>query len=141
MKKSIIILCLSVGLLNAKFVRDNTKEVVLDTQSNLIWQDNNESATLSKNWNDAIIYCEALNLGGYDDWHLPNFNELYYLATRDKITPAMESGFVNVVSTLYWSSTSYAVYNGNAWNIDFNDGLDGNNGKSSSYHVRCVREQ
>jgi hypothetical protein len=28
-------------------------------------------------WQDAVSYCDALNLAGHDDWRLPNSGELF----------------------------------------------------------------
>ena len=136
MMRSILILFVAVGVLNAKFIRDDNKEVVLDTQTNLIWQDNE---TISKTWSDAISYCEDLSLGGYDDWHLPNFNELYYLANRDKYKPAINSGFKNIFTGSYWTSTTYANGSSYAWVVYFGNGDDNYDVKDFSYLGRCVR--
>lgn len=112
MKKNILIQLALVGSLacslQADFVRDSANEVVLDTKTNLIWQDNNETLgdTNKKTWADAITYCEALELGGYSDWHLPNINELYNLADRTKYEPAFSGAFTNVQDYFFhWSSS------------------------------------
>ena len=114
-----------------------TRKIVADNNTGLQWQDN---VNTNKNWTDAIAYCEALSLGGHTDWRLPNFNELYYIADRSKSNPAMNSTFQNVVSSLYWSSTTVVGYENNAWNVNFNNGNDNWNNKSNSNYVRCVRD-
>jgi len=124
--------------LQADFIRDNSKEVVLDTKTNLIWQDNNESKTLTKTWSDAITYCEGLELGGYSDWHLPNFNELHSLPDRSKFNPALSSVFTNVVIDGYWSSTSTAGGE-NAWFVNFHYGNGYYGFMTNSQYIRCVR--
>ena len=43
------------------------------------------------------------------------------------------------MSAFYWSSTSNANNPENAWGVNFNNGNDNNNAKSSSYYVRAVR--
>jgi len=138
--RSILILFLAVGVLNAKFIRDDIKEVVLDTKTNLIWQDNSDSKTIKKSWSEAITYCEDLTLAGYSNWHLPNFNELYYLANRDKYNPAMDSGFNNLLNSGYWTSTTYADDSSSAWVVNFNYGHDYDDDKGYDYYVRCVRD-
>ena len=125
--------------LSADFIRDDSKEVVLDTRTNLMWQDNNEAKNNDQNWSDAINYCENLTLGGYNDWHLPNYNELYYLANRSKYNPAIDSAFKNVASSFYWSSTTSASVTSSAWFVNFYYGYDNKNVKSYSFYVRCVR--
>ena len=141
MKRYILGLFLLVSLMKADFIRDNTKEVVLDTRTNLMWQDDSDAKTIKKNLSDAINYCENLTLGGYNDWHLPNYNELYYLADRSKYHPAIDSAFKNVASSDYWSSTTDASYTSYAWGVDFYYYGDGSwLNKSNTYSVRCVRE-
>ena len=140
MMRSILILFLASGVLNAKFIRDNTNKVVLDTKTNLIWQDDSDAKTNSLNWSKAITYCEDLSLGGYNDWHLPNFNELYYLANREKFNPAMDIGFSNVSNSSYWTSTTYANYSSSAWVVYFDNGDDDIYDKGYDFLVRCVRD-
>jgi hypothetical protein len=113
--------------------------VVLDTKTNLIWQDDSNTSTKTQTLTNAIAYCEASTLGGYSDWHLPNFNELYYLANREKFNPALDSGFKYISLNFYWSST-YAGSSSFAWGVYFSNGGGSNNYKASSYSVRCVRD-
>ena len=136
--KSILILLLAVGMLNAKFIRDNNQDMVLDTQTNLVWQDDSDSSTITKSWSDAIAYCEALTLGGYTTWYLPNFNELYYLGNREKFSPAINDGFLNVSKDNYWSSTTY-IDNSGVWSINFNNGKSTKSDKNLEYYIKCVR--
>ncbi len=49
-------------------------EVVTDTATSLMWQ--RKDAGKSMTHKEAVEYCEALKLGGYDDWRLPNIDEL-----------------------------------------------------------------
>jgi hypothetical protein len=139
--KNIVSLLLLVSLANGDFLRDEIKEVVLDTSTNLMWQDDNRTIGDSnkKNWNDAISFCQNLNFAGYDDWYLPNFNELYALADRSKYNPALSDVFENVVSSTYWSSTTYASNTSNAWYVYFYYGNDNYNAKTYTNYVRCVR--
>jgi hypothetical protein len=133
----------SFSLSYGEFLRDSTKEVVLDTSTNLMWQDNNQSIGDSnkKNWQDAISFCHSLSLGGYDDWYLPNFNQLYALANRSTYNPAISDVFENVVSSNYWSSTTNASNTSHAWNVYFSYGDDSYHNKTYTRYVRCVREQ
>ena len=123
----------------ADFIRDDAKEVVNDTTTCLMWQDDNASKTVTKNWQEAIDYCENMNFAGFDDWRLPNFNELYSIGDRSRYNPAIKDAFVNVVSSDYWSSTTAASLTSYAWDVYFNNGFGYYNSKANGYYVRCVR--
>jgi len=144
MKKSTLSLLLLIGissfLLAGNFSRDNIKEVVTDNVTGLIWQDDVAAKTVTKTWEDAIDYCEALTLGGYTDWHLPNYNELYSIGDRSRYNPSIDSTFQNVVSDYYWSSTTIARDISSAWGVYFDTGYDFMSGKTNTYYVRCVRD-
>ena len=134
----LIMIGLSVSIW-ADFTRDNTTQIVTDNNTKLQWQDNE---SVSKKWTEAIDYCEALTLGGYDDWRLPNQNELITIADRTKRDPAINKAFVNVVSTFYWSSSSSVGDEFTTWGVDFLDGrYIWGAGKSYARYVRCVRER
>lgn len=143
MMKSILGLLLLVGISSAEYLRDDTKEIVLDTTTNLMWQDDATPAAM--NWTAAISYCEGIGLAGYSDWRLPNFNELYMLADRSTHTPSISPVFQNVVGDavgdIYWTSTTKDAVTTDAWGVDFNKGNDAvtNNFKTNSHYVRCVR--
>ena len=102
---------------SADYVRDDANGVVKDTSTSLIWQD--DVASVKRNWSLAIDYCEELDLGGYDDWRLPNSNELSSLVDRNRTTPAIDPAFTNVVSNYYWSSTTYVGSSDGAWVLAF----------------------
>jgi len=77
-------------------------------------------------------YCDALMLDDYSDWRLPKKEELKGLyAHKNKLT--------YVSSNRWWSSTTYAGYSDNAWDVYFGDGGQGSYDKTYSYYVRCVR--
>jgi len=143
MKKSVLSLLLLVGIASADFIRDDSKEVVLDTKTNLIWQDNLAVKDNNQTWNDALTYCEGLNLGGYDDWHLPNHTELSSLPDRTRYNPSLSSIFMNVGNEPWssWSSTTFQDDTSKAWLIYFSyNGRDSVEVKTENYiYVRCVR--
>ena len=132
----LIMIGLSVSIW-ADFTRDSTTQIVTDTNTKLQWQDNE---IVSKKWTEAIDYCEALTLGGYNDWRLPNQNELRSIADRSKNKPAISSTFQNVVSNYYWSSSTVVGYEYLAWSVYFRYGYEYWGGKSGVSYVRCVRD-
>ena len=133
------ILLITIGLsisLFADFTRDNATKIVTDNETGLQWQDN---ASATKTWQNAINYCEDLTLGDYDDWRLPNINELTSIVDDTKISPSLSYVFKFFASNYYWSSTTYAGNSGYAWIVGFYYGFQNYYDKSYSLYVRCVR--
>lgn len=135
--KQILLIMIGLSLsVQADFTRDSSTQIVTDNSTGLQWQDD---ANITKTWIEAIDYCEALTLGSHTDWRLPNFNELYSIADRNKRMPAIDTTFKNVVTYLYWSSSTVALYTNKAWAVGFNDGGSNWFKKSWSISLRCVR--
>lgn len=127
---------IGLSLLQADFTK--TGDIVKDSVSKLEWQDDAVGSTTT--WQSAIDRCEALSLGGYSDWRLPNINELKSIVDRSKVFPAIVNGFENVSSNDYWSSTTYEDSKGTAWIVSFGGGDVGSYGKGDNNYVRCVRD-
>ena len=137
-----------------RFSRDDAKEIVTDNDTKLQWQDNTEANSTKKYWSDAITYCEGLDLGGYDDWRLPNVKELLSITDDKRYDPAIDPTFKYVNSDSYFSSTTTAYFNNVAWTVHFLLGSAGHDGaykderddnidKYDKYEdfVRCVRSK
>ena len=143
-----------------RFIRDNTKEVVVDITTNLMWQDNSATQAVTKQWltttnyndchdngnncyntagNTAATYCENLSLGGYDDWRMPSKEELAGIVKSTASNPAISNIFQHTASNFYWSSTTDAFTASVARDVRFNTGSQGAYYKSAVLFVRCVR--
>jgi len=119
----------------------NGDGTVTDTSTGLIWQ---QQTAGEMTWEEAIKYCEGLSLGGYNDWRLPNRNELQSLVDYTRWHPAIDTtafpcDMSSMSSYYYWSSTNLAYYTGGAWCVSFGYGNIYGGNKSSSYDVRAVR--
>ena len=126
------------------------KPVVRDLQAGLMWQgcsagqtgiDCSAGEETTKNWHDALSYCSGLQWGGYDDWRLPDRNELqskldYSGSWPSHIDP---EEFPATPSAGYWSSSTAPHDTTRAWEINFGNGRTVARAKTSSLHVRCVR--
>jgi len=136
MKKTIVaMLGLSIALL-ADFTREG--DIVKDSVTKLEWQDDNVTDTME--WQEAIEYCEDLVLGGYDDWRLPNINELKTIIDRSRYNPTIVSAFEHTGSRGYWSSTTDENGHEGAWFVFFYNGDVYYGSKDVNYYVRCVRD-
>ncbi len=120
-------------------------DIVLDRATGLMWAADgaaagcNNSNTL--NWAAAIVYAEALNFAGFDDWRLPNVKELFSIIDFSQNTPAIDADYLpNTSSTQYWTSTSYDWDPQLAWTIDFIDGETVAKLKIGTKKLRCVRK-
>ena len=98
------------------FIPNETKQVAYDEATCLMWQNSNDSLNTELDWEGALEYCHDLEFAGFNDWRLPNINEL------------------STISGNYWSSTT-----------DYNQanrakaGIFNLNYKSNKKKVRCVR--
>lgn len=132
----------ALGTPSPRFVR--VSGMIADRETNLIWQDDysdNNDRVKYTTWRSAIEYCENLSLGGYDDWRLPNVNELLSLVKyNNQYAPATFQEFQKIKSNYYWTSTTYAREPKEAWTVSFYLGNTRNfNKRSENYYVRCVR--
>ena len=141
MKRILLGLILIGSFLIADYNRDNNTNIVFDSYSELMWQDE-EDITIDI-WENAIRHCEVLELGGYSDWRLPNINELFRIVQKSYTKPPRidKVYFKNTKSSVYWSSTtnirySYPYY---AWIVDFEDGNVLSGKKDKTAYIRCVR--
>ena len=141
MRRILLIMIGASLLLHASFSRDSSG-VVADSTTGLAWQDaySDSGDTIKRaTWQDALVYCEELSLGGESDWRLPNKNELFSIIDMSKYDSAISSVFTNVTSIVYWSSTSNASDSSDAWVVSFYTGLVTRYSKTRELWIRCVR--
>ncbi|MGD9948839.1 MAG: DUF1566 domain-containing protein [Desulfobulbus sp.] len=95
-------------------------EVVVDLLTGLTWTREVNIGTFPCTWPEAFAQIAELNeqrYGGYDDWRLPNRNELRSVLSYQEKNPALPTGhpFTNIFLGWYWSSTTAAINPAYAW--------------------------
>ena len=77
-------------------------EIVIDSSTGFVWK---KTPVAELTWFQALAYCENLEYGGYDDWRLPNKNELVSLLDYDnEQTPFTD--FPANVNGEFWTTSS-----------------------------------
>ncbi|MBX9867380.1 MAG: DUF1566 domain-containing protein [Burkholderiales bacterium] len=108
---------------STRFIKKGS--TILDSITGLMWQQDPGLNNRKLVWSDAVNYCKDLSYAGYNDWRLPNINELHSLVTFNEhnISSLNSLGFKNVVSK-YWSSTTnlHKSETMNTWIIGLDSG-------------------
>lgn len=86
---------------------DNKDGTISDNFSQLQWQKSDDG--ISRNWQQALQYCQDLKLGGFEDWRLPNVKELQSIVDYSKSSPALNTDFFKISDpkSWFWSSTTH----------------------------------
>jgi hypothetical protein len=123
-----------------------TANIVLDDATHLMWT---KEADGPGDWQAALAGCEGLNLDGYDDWRLPDRNELMTLLDLTvqpgpTYAECIDTSFFSeaVESDEYWTSSSFVDDPGYAWRINFaamSPGAWEATKTTDTYNYRCVR--
>lgn len=127
------------------------KETFSDVSTGLMWQD--DSFDRKRSWSGAKSFCSSLEYAGYNDWRLPDINELESIIDKSN-TPAIKNGFKNVVdidTTPYWSSSYWSSSSAGrsdypdtaplAWQVWFYNGRKYKYAQFIELYVRCVRDK
>jgi hypothetical protein len=111
---------------------------VLDTQTDLIWQQGNKhNNDGGRTWDQARDYCQNLVLGGCTDWRLPDKDELAGLVNTQRVDPAIDPVFA-AQSAGYWTGNDLVDNSDSAWVTLFSYGALTAQDKDTYQLVRCV---
>ena len=107
-------------------------------------------------WNKLVTAANSEQLCGFSDWRVP---DLYQLASLVRCrggsyqnldkgcsgsyqSPTIDTDyFPNAQSAGFWSSSPYAYFSSNAWDVNFYYGYDYGSNRSYSEYVRLVRSR
>jgi hypothetical protein len=92
-------------------------------------------------WKEGLQTGDRYEFAGYDDWRLPNKNELESIVEERCHTPAVNvTVFPDTSGAYFWSSSPYAGFSLGAWSVDFAFGAVNASDKVGRIHVRLVRD-
>ena len=125
---------------------NNDPGTFTDKLTGLMWQVDEDGE--ERKYGEALMYCQMLDLGEYDDWRLPTKEELHRLAypgyeILKKIFPNLQEErywAASPESELHWAENPGKI----AYTLDF-DPSSSNYGqaityyRTYSYYVRAVR--
>lgn len=121
--------------------QDNGDGTVMDLNTGLMWK---KDESTEMNWEEAMKYCQELNLAGHNDWRLPTIRELGTLldmSFKDGVWFFKQyfPGTKTAPLGFYWSSTTYGDTFG--WGVNFQFCYDGYYAvkKEGRYPFRPVR--
>ncbi|MDY7077248.1 MAG: DUF1566 domain-containing protein [Chloroflexota bacterium] len=97
---------------NAFSFTDNGDGTVTDNVTGLTWEQSPNSGPST--WPDAQEYCEALTLGGLEDWRMPNLKELFSISDFSAGWPYLDTTYFDLTDTdaiskdeQYWADNYY----------------------------------
>lgn len=112
--------------------------IVEDSLTGLLWQQ--AEAANPMDWGQALQSAEALTLGGFQDWRLPNIRELRSLNDETRNGPSIDStAFPGAKSARYWTSTLQNNRTTHAWFVEFISGITSQTPRETLLWVRAVR--
>ena len=124
---------------------DNGDGTFTDDNTGLMWEIKTNDGSIH-DVNNTYTWAASGFLGtlnttwfaGYSDWRLPTVKELQSLADYRTVTPAA-SVPGETASWYYWSSTSRAINEDYAWDVNFLSGFVSYYDKGAEFYVRAVR--
>jgi len=130
------VLLIFISAAHAENFVDNKDGTIFDAKSNLIWQQADDGT--ERAWDEAVKYCEDLELAGYTDWVLPKIFELEGLIDVSQ-SPTINPLF-SVKPSYYWSSSESRSSVKSAKYVNFFYGNTYTYSKDNTYYGLCVRD-
>jgi hypothetical protein len=91
-------------------------------------------------WIHALQTAEAFSFAGYNDWRLPNKNELASIVERACYSPSINGNvFPNANISFVWSSSPYVDHKNQSWSVSFSDGHVNRGYRTAGNRVHLVR--
>lgn len=126
---------------------DNGNGTVTDNLTGLLWPRNANLTGNATSWQEALDFITTMNntnTYGRSDWRLPNINELESLINDNTVDARRTStwlnteGFENVQEYDYWTSTTDAMTNTDAWRVFMRTGYENAQDKTDPLYYAYV---
>ena len=123
------------------------ENIVINTDLNIVWQDDVSVQDTKLYLEDAKQYCSNLSLNSYKNWRLPTYEELLSIGDYEVYKPTLNPIFKNSASGHFWSLTYQRISYGEGWvslndyyvkRLYFSDGYSYDNDRTGKAYVRCV---
>ncbi|KHK00493.1 Lcl C-terminal domain-containing protein [Desulfovibrio sp. TomC] len=111
--------------------------IVRDNVTGLLWD--RYPYTTKLIYSDLAAYCADSSLGTYDDWRLPNQEELISIISLATSEPAWNNIFSGSFSAGYMGSTVFIDDNTQHWGINYQYWFSDHDSDSKVSYTRCVR--
>jgi len=117
-------------------------EAVLDKQTGLTWTKNLNIADGPKPWQEAVKFCQDLEIGNRKGWRLPTKEELIIILDTSQSNPALPDGhpFENYTEygssrSGYWTGTTDEGNSNSAYHIFLSAGMVNDDLKLFDYRI------
>ncbi len=108
---------------------DNGNGTVSDLNTGLMWQQTPSSADYT--WQEAVDYCNNLELEGYSDWRIPSAKELFSISNFSSGWPYINTGYFILASGQITKDEQY-------WTNNYYVGVTVEGGSNSAFGVNHV---
>ena len=125
---------------NAQMINESNN-IIKDTKTNLLWQDNQEAKTQIMDYDTAVNYCKNLEIDGKKGWKVPGFGELFSIVNPKSYNPTLSKEFKNYVSDNYWTSKSFShAMSKEAFVVNYLSGAFNRELMEDKFYVRCFKD-
>ena len=113
---------------------------VLDKETGLVWAQN-ANILGGRTWQSALEFSRNLSIADRKGWRLPTVEELASLIDSTQMNPSLPAGhpFINVQSSIYWSSNTNDIISTRAWAVDMGMRIVSHFSKTSPGYAWQVR--
>jgi len=125
------------GRVDKNFVHEHNNTIVSDLKNKKSYSDIKHNKQYTQE--QALAYCEKLELANTKDWRLPTKEELKTLFDFTRKPVNIKYPFANTQESRYWSSTT--ANHGKAYYADFDLGRYSRAKVEKQYFVLCVRDK